>query len=192
LRPYQQEALAAIEAAAAHGIRRAVLVLATRLGKTIVFSGLIRRQTGRALVLVHRDELVRQAVEKLGLVAPFTEVGIVKAWQDEVEASVVVVSVQTLARETLLRGVRPDITIVVVDEAHQLAAETYQRVLEHLGVGAEASPLSLGVTATPQRGDEAARYIGQRGAVLHPLEGLSQRLCPRLGLLIETERAEAG
>jgi superfamily II DNA or RNA helicase len=63
LRPYQQEALAAIEAAAAHGIRRALLVLATRLGKTIVFAGLIRRQAGRALVLVHRDELVAASTD---------------------------------------------------------------------------------------------------------------------------------
>lgn len=152
LRRYQQDALTAIEAAAARGVRRALLVLATGLGKTIVFAELIGRRPGRGLVLVHRDELVRQAVDKLALVAPLG-VGVVKAERDEVDAGVVVASVQTLARETRLRRLRPDFTTVVVDEAHHLAAETYQRVLEHLGVGAEAGPLALGATATPERGD---------------------------------------
>src|SRR5919202_3868923 len=65
LRPYQQEALAAIERAAARGLRRLLVALPTGSGKTVVFGHLIRRRPGRALVLAHRDELLDQAAEKL-------------------------------------------------------------------------------------------------------------------------------
>src|SRR5206468_873500 len=61
--------------------------------------------------------------------------------------------VQTLARDARLRRLPPAFDTVIVDEAHHLAADTYQRVLGHLRVGAEDGPLGLGVTATPERGD---------------------------------------
>ncbi|MFL5338168.1 MAG: DEAD/DEAH box helicase family protein [Geminicoccaceae bacterium] len=43
MRPYQEEAIAAILAARERGVRRQLLVLPTGAGKTIVFAELIRR-----------------------------------------------------------------------------------------------------------------------------------------------------
>jgi ATP-dependent helicase IRC3 len=159
LRGYQREALTAIEEAAARGVRRQLVVLPTGTGKTVVFAEWIRRRGGRALILVHRDELVRQAVEKLAVIAPRTRVGVVKAERDEHGADVIVASVQTLTRPARLDRLRLDFGLVVIDEAHHLAAESYQRVLEHLGLSRANGPLALGVTATPERADG------------HPLEG---------------------
>ena len=62
LRPYQVDALDAIEDALDRGVDRQLLALPTGTGKTVVFAELIRRRGGRALVLVHRDELVSQAI----------------------------------------------------------------------------------------------------------------------------------
>ena len=111
VRPYQQEALDAIVAAEGRGIRRPFLALPTGTGKTVVFAHLIQQRGGRALVLVHRDELIWQAAEKLQIIAPDVELGIVKAARDEVDAPCVLASVQTISRETRLarlpRGV-PD------------------------------------------------------------------------------------
>lgn len=156
LRPYQQEALAAIAAAEERGIRRQLLVLPTGAGKTIVFASFLAQRPGRALVLAHRDELIEQAVDKIGMVWPGLEAGVVKAERNEVSAPVVVASVQTLARErrlqALVDGGGPFAT-VVTDEAHHAAAATYQAIYEALGVGRPDGPLSLGVTATPDRGD---------------------------------------
>lgn len=64
LRWYQQEAKAAIEAGfASH--RSQLLVLATGLGKTEMFCSVAQDWPGNVLVLAHRDELVRQAAERL-------------------------------------------------------------------------------------------------------------------------------
>ena len=56
LRPYQEEAIAAVEEALDRGVRRPLIVLPTGTGKTVVFASLIARRGGSALVLAHRDE----------------------------------------------------------------------------------------------------------------------------------------
>lgn len=182
LRAYQVDALTRVEAAEARGVRRQLGVAATGLGKTIMFCALAQRRGGRTLILAHRDELVNQAVEKVREVWPGVDVGIVKGTEDNVRAQVVVASVQTLARSSrmerltgawsgssLLNDPVDPFDLVVVDEAHHAAADSYRRILDALRAGAPAEPipdfpefdvdgappgpLLLGVTATPDRGD---------------------------------------
>jgi ATP-dependent helicase IRC3 len=156
LRPYQEEALDAIVAAEVRGIRRPLLALPTGTGKTVVFAHLIQQRGGRSLVLVHRDELIWQAAEKLQVIVPDVELGIVKAARDEVDAPCVLASVQTLSRETRLARLPRRFQTVIVDEAHHGVAETYRRVLAAVGTFDANGPLTVGVTATPMRGD----YVG--------------------------------
>jgi superfamily II DNA or RNA helicase len=154
VRPYQQEALDAIVAAEQRGIQRPLLALPTGTGKTVVFAHLIQQRGGRSLVLVHRDELIWQAAEKLQIIAPDLALGIVKAARDEVGASCVLASVQTLSRENRLARLPRGFQTVIVDEAHHGVAETYRRVLLAVGSFEANGPLTVGVTATPMRGDQ--------------------------------------
>lgn len=148
LRPYQEDALAKSVAAETRGVRRQMIVAATGLGKTVMFCALAERRGERTLVLAHRDELVQQAAAKVLEVWPGARVGIVKGQQDDVTADVVVASVQTLAREArlerlcatwendqLLLGRTAPFGLVVIDEAHHAAADSYVRVLERLRAG---------------------------------------------------------
>jgi superfamily II DNA or RNA helicase len=155
LRPYQEEALTAIDKAELRGISRPLVALPTGTGKTILFGHLLNGREGRGLVLAHRDELIGQAVGKLRQIAPGLEVGIVKAERDETSADVVVASIQTLARPSRLARLEADFRTIVVDECHHASAATYVAVLRHLGSFAEAGPLTVGVTATPERSDKA-------------------------------------
>lgn len=165
LRDYQHDAIARIHAAEARGVRRQLGVAATGLGKTVIFCSLAEQRGGRTLVLAHRDELIEQAAAKVREVWPAAHVGVVKAERNEVDARVVVASVQTLARQRRLDhlvsstaqdnvlGAAEPFDLVVVDEAHHTAADTYRRILDGLAAGAPDGPLLLGVTATPDRGD---------------------------------------
>jgi superfamily II DNA or RNA helicase len=167
LRDYQVDALARTATAEAGGQRSQLGVAATGLGKTVIFCALARERGGRALILAHRDELVSQAAAKIREVWPGVDVGIVKAGQDDYRSQVVVASVQTLARQSrldrliagqvpgalsILEDERP-FDLVIVDEAHHAAADTYRRIIEQLKAGTADGPLLLGVTATPDRGD---------------------------------------
>jgi ATP-dependent helicase IRC3 len=167
LRPYQEEAIAAVEQALSRGVQRPLIVLPTGTGKTICFATLIARRGGSALVLAHRDELLRQAADKLSVADPTLALGVgfVAAQRDDVNAPVVVGSVQTLARPRRLQRLPRQFDTVVVDEAHHASARSYRRILAHLA----RSPLILGVTATPQRsdrqqlGDVWQQIVYQRG-----------------------------
>jgi superfamily II DNA or RNA helicase len=154
LRAYQRDALTAIEAAWLRGVRRQVLALPTGTGKTVIFASLILQTPGRSLILVHRDELVTQTVDKLQMLAQGAtlDLGVVKAERDEHTATVVVASVQTLARERRLQRLGTDWALVVVDECHHAQYEnSYGRILSYLRAEAPDGPLVLGCTATPFR-----------------------------------------
>lgn len=76
-----------------------------------------------------------------------------KAQEDEHTAPIVVASVQTLGRAKRLDRMTWDFTTVIVDEAHHAVAAMYRRILERAGSFTKGGPLTLGVTATPMRGD---------------------------------------
>lgn len=159
LRPYQREAEAAILNEWETGVLRTLLVLPTGCGKTIVFSKVIEdrvRAGDRVLVLAHRGELLEQASDKL---AQATGLRCATEKADESCLGswyrVVVGSVQSLMREKRLSRFAHDyFQTIVVDEAHHVLSDGYQRVLDHFG-----QAKVLGVTATPDRGD--MRNLGQ-------------------------------
>src|SRR5690242_11351234 len=65
LRPYQDRAIDLVASKLKQGRKRVIFQLATGGGKTVTFAGLINRylakQDKRVLILVHREELLKQA-----------------------------------------------------------------------------------------------------------------------------------
>jgi superfamily II DNA or RNA helicase len=156
LRDYQEEAIQKFMEAAQRGVTRQLGVAATGLGKTIIFSALAMRLNKRTLVLAHRDELISQAVDKLRVVWPEADIGVVKAERNETDHQIVVASVQTL-RKPRLAKMDPDMFrggVVITDEAHHANAVSYIQIYDHFGCGTPDGPIHLGVTATPDRGDK--------------------------------------
>ena len=153
LRPYQQEARAAVEGQWDEGVRRTLLVLPTGCGKTIVFAKITEdcvKAGQRVLILAHRGELLDQAADKI---KKSTGLGcaVEKAEQTSLDSwfRVTVGSVQTLMREKRLSQFDPGhFGTIIIDEAHHCISDSYQRVLQYF----EDSNV-LGVTATPDRGD---------------------------------------
>lgn len=153
IRPYQSEAIAAVEQQWESGNRRSLLVLPTGTGKTIVFCKLIQREVQkwhRCLILAHRGELLDQAADKLKRVTGLPS-GLEKASSSALgtDHRVVVGSVQSLQQDNRLAKFPPDyFSTIVVDEAHHALSNGYQKVLQHF-----PEARVLGVTATPDRGD---------------------------------------
>lgn len=156
LRPYQREAVAAIEGEWGQGRRRTLLVLPTGCGKTVVFATVAKNEVdagGRVLVLAHRGELLDQAADKIKKVAGLG-CSVEKADRTCLGEwfRVTVGSVQTLMREKRLKRFSRDyFDAIIVDEAHHAVSDSYRAVLEYFD-GAKV----LGVTATPDRGDQAS------------------------------------
>lgn len=155
LRPYQAEADEKIDAGFKN-FRRQLIVMPTASGKTIV-AGAAARRYPRTLFIAHREELLYQAMTSLDEHAGLTcdlekaearaELGQNRLFDDE--ARVVVASIQTL--DVRKERFAPDyFDLVIVDEAHHVAADSYLRTLRYFDGHAKV----LGVTGTPDRADQ--------------------------------------
>ena len=162
LRPYQQSAVdAARDSFARH--KSVLLVAATGTGKTVVISDIIKRaliKGKRTIVIAHREELIRQAALKIeGYTGITPQIEKAENYADfDNSPPVVVSSIQTLNAGWMgilrMERIRPsDYDIVIIDEAHHAVASSYRRFIEYMQDGNPSLRL-LGVTATPDRGDE--------------------------------------
>jgi superfamily II DNA or RNA helicase len=148
LRPYQERDLTVTRACFAQGHRRVCYQAPTGSGKTVLFSHVIAgacARGNRVFVLGHRDEIVQQisgALEVLGV--PH---GFIAAGQPELPLlPVQIASVMTLVRRLGRLTAAPD--LLVIDEAHHAAAETWRKIIAAL-----PQAKIFGVTATPERLD---------------------------------------
>lgn len=148
LRPYQQGGIEQVHGHWRTGTRRVLFVLPTGGGKTVVASAVCHHELaegGSVLFVVHRTELLTQAAERFAARFGHLDVGIVAPGVDaQPHARIQVGTVQTL----LARGVRPDVSLVIFDEAHHYAAKDWAELFAHY-----SNAKLLGLTATPERQD---------------------------------------
>lgn len=185
LREYQVEALAGFKKEWDSGIRATATVLPTGLGKTVIFSRMAADEIaagGKVLILVHRDELVKQAVAKIQGTVPGVEVGVIKATRNDTSQAIIVASVLTLAKEKRLAQLR-GVTLIIVDECHHAAAFSYQVIISHY-----AQARVAGFTATMDRQDskklgDVWQSIAYKRDVMYGI--LNGFLCDVEGLTVE-------
>lgn len=142
-------------------------MLPTGAGKTVIFTNLekVRPDSYPMLVVAHREELLDQAADKLAMSNPSLKVGKEQAQHKaDKDCDVVVASIQTLGRsgsDRIEKWHPSHFKTIVIDEAHHAAASTYQNLLGYF-----KPQLTLGVTATPQRGDNV-KLIGTFDEVVY-------------------------
>ena len=130
--------------------KSAVYVLPTGGGKTVVAGLIAQRVTergGQVMLVVHRRELVKQAVDTLTELVPGLSLGVeAPGWPSMPWAPLQICMVQSMVRRDHVARMRP--SIVIWDEAHHVRAATWERAMSWWpGVP------SLGLTATPERLD---------------------------------------
>lgn len=152
LHPDQLDLIGRARARYASGVRRLLLQAPVGYGKTVVTSEIARAAVARGkrvLFLAHRRRLVSQSSRKLD------DFGVFHGLLMSGEAAAAGEMVQVASRDTLLsRAVRndwvapPPADLVIVDEAHRVMADDYQRLM-----ALYPDAYHLGVTATPARDD---------------------------------------
>ena len=153
-RPYQTEALRIVLSKLRDGVTRQLISIPTGTGKTICFGLVAEALRTRTLVIAHREELLHQARQKIRLVYPDADIGILKAKErGGLQSEICVASIQTAIRHIDKLKAR-GYNLLICDEAHHAPSATYKRLFAELGfMQRDPDKLLLGVTATAYRGD---------------------------------------
>ncbi|GAB7386942.1 DEAD/DEAH box helicase family protein [Bacillaceae bacterium] len=147
-RPAQAEALEELQKTIEEGYDKAMVVMATGLGKTYL-AGFFAKKYRRVLFIAHREEILLQARQTFQRIMPDRSMGIFNGNAKDANADVIFASIFTLGIKHHLNSFSPDyFDLIIIDEFHHAAAPSYWRVIEYF-----SPAFLLGITATPDRLD---------------------------------------
>lgn len=152
LRDYQIKFISDVSASHKLGHQGVIGMMPTGAGKTVCMARIakaISERNGKVLIVVHRDELVRQTCEKMALFG--LKYGTIAAkWGDNPnpDAKVQVAMVQSLSRRIDNDSIKREFNYLIFDEAHLAAAKSYKKIITRW-----PNARRLGLSATPWRLD---------------------------------------
>ncbi|AZB41785.1 DNA helicase [Bacillus sp. FJAT-42376] len=163
----QIEALEQLTSTVEEGYKKAMVVMATGLGKTYL-AGFFAKNFGKVLFIAHLEEILHQSAESFLKVMPDKTAGIYNGRQKNPDAELLFASIQTLSMKRHLEVFDPEeFDLIVVDEFHHAAAASYKKVLDYFNPS-----FLLGVTATPDRADNRDVYALCEGNVAYKIDFL--------------------
>jgi len=172
---------ATMRSIATHG--GAVLSLGTGQGKTVCACHAIAELRVKTMVIVHKDVLRQQWTERIHQFLPGARVTYVQGETQDTSGDIVVAMLQTLTRNERQFDFS-GIGLVVVDECHHIAAETFSTSMRLF-----RSRYYLGLSATPKRKDTLTcvihwhlgplAYAAQRREMSHVLVDCRWYSCDR-------------
>ncbi|WP_312702446.1 DEAD/DEAH box helicase family protein [Sedimentibacter sp.] len=163
-RSYQEIAISGIVNAHMNGTKKAMVVMATGLGKTFVAAESIRRinkvKRIRTLVLTHTNSLVYQLEKSFWRFMTQEQKSIV--WNGYETPSdkhlndydYIFACVNTVADYIKKNQEFPIFDIILVDECHHAGSSMYKAIFDETLAGKSNGPFLLGLTATPWRPDD--------------------------------------
>jgi len=164
-RDAQTLALKELNSTINEGYNRALVIMATGLGKTYL-AAFFAERFKRVLFIAHREEILFQAKKTFKHVHPNKTSGIYNGKIKDEQTDFVFASIFTLSmKQHLQRFQREDFDLIVVDEFHHAAAKSYQNVLEYF-----RPTFLLGLTATPDRNDNKDVYAICKGNVAYRID----------------------
>lgn len=154
LEPFQERLLEQIESARRRGRHRNLLVAATGTGKTVMaavdYARLRQRlDRSRLLFVAHREEILDQARSTFRFALREPSFG--EKWvggRTPSDFQHVFASIQSLSTSGIDHIDPQAFDVVIIDEFHHAAANSYTKLLEHV-----RPQELLGLTATPERAD---------------------------------------
>ena len=133
-----------------HG-KKALLISATGTGKTYASAFALREfNPHKALFLVHREQIAKQAIESYKKIFGNTKTfGLLSGNSKDLNTDYLFSTMQMMSKEEIYTKFdRKEFEIIVVDEAHRIGANSYQKLMQYF-----KPKLLLGMTASPERTD---------------------------------------
>lgn len=128
--------------------------MSTGSGKTICALWSVSQIKKRTMVVVHKNFLLEQWIERIKEFIPDASIGIIRQKEFDIEKDIVIAMIQTLISRDFEYGVFKDIQYVIYDEVHHIGARSFSQVLYKC-----KSKYSLGLSATVKRKDGLTKVL---------------------------------
>lgn len=152
LREYQADAVNAIVAAVTRtntSMHGCILQAQCGTGKTCMALAVVARLGVKAAIVVHKGFLVTQWKERIRQFLPDAKIGICQGRnQNFIDADICIFMLQTVCGGSVQPEAFLPWGILVVDEAHHIAAKWFQTAMSKF-----PADVRIGLTATPDRSD---------------------------------------
>lgn len=124
-------------------------------GKTVMALKIISLIKKRTLILVHKEFLMNQWIERIGEFLPGARVGKIQAAIFDIENKDIVIGmIQTLYDKEYAAGTFDCFGLTIIDEVHRIGSEQFSRTLFKT-----ITPYMLGISATVDRKDKLTNVL---------------------------------
>ena len=132
-----------------------ILSLPCGFGKTILALYFISKLKKRTMVIVHKEFLMNQWIERIKFALPNAKVGIVQANKCQIEDyDIIIGMLQTLSMRDFPDNTFESIGHVIIDECHRIPSRVFSKALMKIN-----SKYMLGLSATPNRKDGLTKVL---------------------------------
>lgn len=132
-----------------------ILSLPCAFGKTIISLYFVSQLKKKTLVIVHKEFLMNQWVERIQFALPSAKIGIIQGNKCEIEGKDIILGMlQTLSMRDFAKDAFDDIGHVIIDECHRIPSRIFSKALFRIH-----STYMLGLSATPNRKDGLTKIL---------------------------------
>lgn len=118
-------------------------------GKTIMSLNIIHRMCKKTIILVHKEFLMNQWIERIRDFLPSARVGIIQGTKHDIEnKDIVIAMIQTIYNRDYKLHAFSSFGLTIIDEVHRIGSEEFSKTLTKI-----VTPNMLGISATVDRKD---------------------------------------
>ena len=135
---------------------KSLLISATGTGKTYASAFALQDQNPkRALFLVHREQIAKQALQSYKNVFGESKTfGLLSGNSKDTDVDYLFATMQTMSKKEVYSNFAPDtFDTIIIDEAHRIGAKSYQEIMDYF-----KPKFWLGMSASPERTDDFDVY----------------------------------
>lgn len=156
LRDYQEQIVQTyLDAVCDENPSGGILQIFTGAGKTVMALKIVSCLNKKTLILVHKEFLMNQWIERISEYLPTARVGRIQGQVLDIEDKDIVIGmIQTLYNRTYPQEVYSQFGLLICDEVHHIASEQFSKTLLKC-----ICPYTLGISATVQRKDKLTKLL---------------------------------
>jgi len=132
-----------------------ILQVFTGSGKTVMALKIAANLGKKTMILVHKEFLMNQWIERIEEYIPSARVGKIQAQVMDIEnKDIVIAMIQTMYNRTFPTEVHSQFGLTIIDEVHRIGSEEFSKTLLRC-----ITPYMLGVSATVERKDKLTKLL---------------------------------